>query len=75
MGQVIEFTDPRRSRLNRERVDELTLQLSSVIGNAKLINTEDGDIIMDAISEAKCDEIESLIYLEYLKAGYSDEGL
>lgn len=75
MGQVIEITDPRRSKLNRDRVDELTLKLSGVIGNAELINTEDEDIMMDAISEVKCDEIENLIYLEYLKAGYSDECL
>lgn len=38
-----------------------------------MIETEDGDIVMDAISEMKCNAVETKINLELLKGGYSVE--
>ncbi len=46
-----------------------------IIGNAELTEMEDGDILMDVISEAKCEEIDRLIRLEFLKVGYTMEEL
>ena len=47
--------------------------MSDIIGDAELTEMEDGDILMDSVSETKVKEIEGLIHLEYLKAGYKIE--
>lgn len=66
MGRIIAFEDLRKRKLNEDRIEELELEMCDVIGCAEIYD----DDTLDAISEAKCDEIERLIRLEYLKAGY-----
>lgn len=73
MGKIIDLENVRKKKLNNSKIDELELEMTGIIGEAEFIETEDGDIIMDAISEAKVDEIEKKIKLELLKRGYSME--
>ena len=68
MGKIIEF---HKKHVDEERIKELTLKMSDVIGNAEMTETESGDLVLDAISEMKCDEIEKQIRLELLKGGYT----
>lgn len=75
MGTVIKFEDTRKRKLNKAKIDKLVFEKGMIIGNAELTEMEDGDILMDAISEAKCEEIDRLIRLEFLKAGYTMEEL
>lgn len=75
MGTVIKFEDTRKRKLNKAKIDRLVFEKAMMIGDAEFTETEDGDILMDAISEAKCEEIDKLIHLEYLKAGYTMEEL
>lgn len=70
MAGIIEFN---KRHLDNKRLKELYSELVDIIGNANLIETEDGDVIMDAISQAKCNAVDTLIDLEYLKAGYTIE--
>ena len=70
MGKIIEF---HKKHVDEERIKELTLKMSEVIGNAEMTQTEDGDILLDAVSEMKCSEIEKQIRLELLKGGYTVE--
>lgn len=69
MGEIIEFMDTRKRKLNTSKVEELRLKMSEIISDAELTEMADGDILMDAASEARVKEIEGLIHLEYLKAG------
>ena len=75
MGTVIKFEDTRKRKLNKAKIDKLVFEKGMIIGNAELTEMEDGDILMDVISEAKCEEIDRLIRLEFLKAGYTMEEL
>lgn len=68
MGKIIEF---HKKHVNEEKIKELTLKISDVIGNAEMTETESGDLVLDAISEMKCNEIEKQIRLEMLKSGYT----
>lgn len=70
---VVNFADTKKKKLNTSKIKELTLKMSDIIGDAELTEMEDGDILMDSVSEAKVKEIEGLIHLEYLKAGYKIE--
>lgn len=70
MGKIIEF---QRKHVDKNRIEQLNIKMSEIIGNAEMIETEDGDIILDAVSEVKCNEIEKLIRLELLKGRYSVE--
>lgn len=49
--------------------------MSKLIGDAEMMETEDGDIVMDIASEMKCEAIEKKITMEYLNAGYGMEEL
>lgn len=68
MGKIIEFY---KKHVDEEKIKELTLKMSDIIGNAEMAETESGDIVLDAISEMKCNEIEKQIKLELLKSGYT----
>ena len=68
MGKIIEFNG--RS-VNIEQIKLLQKEMSEIISNAEMIETEEGDIVMDAVSEIKCNAIETKINLELLKGGYS----
>lgn len=70
MGRIIEF---QRKHVDKNRIEQLNMKMSEIIGNAEMIETENGDIILDAVSEMKCNEIEKLIRLELLKGRYSVE--
>lgn len=70
MGKIIEF---QRKHVDKNRIEQLNIKMSEIIGNAEMIETEDGDIILDAVSEMKCNEIEKTIRLELLKGRYSVE--
>ncbi len=73
MGTIVNFTDTKKKKLNTSKIRELILKMSDIIGDAELTEMKDGDILMDSVSEAKVKEIEGLIHLEYLKAGYKIE--
>lgn len=70
MGKIIEFN---RKHVNKEYIDHLYKEMSKVMGNAEMIETGDGDIILDSVSEMKINDIETKINLELLKGGYSVE--
>lgn len=67
MGKIIEFNS---KNVNKEQIELLQKEMSEIISNAEMIETEDGDIVMDAISEMKCNAVETKINLELLKGGY-----
>lgn len=67
MGKIIELD---RKHLNKEYLEKLYDEMSAVIGDAELTETEDGDIRMDPISEVRVGEIEAKIRLEVLRRSY-----
>lgn len=70
IGKIIEFNGKND---NKGQIELLQKEMSEIISNAEMIETEDGDIVMDAISEMKCNAVETKINLELLKGGYSVE--
>ena len=70
MGRIIEF---QRKHIDKNRIGQLNMKMSEIIGDAEMIETEDGDIILDAVSEMKCIEVEKLIRLELLTGRCSME--
>jgi len=70
MGKVIEFN---KKHVNEEYINQLYKEIADITGDAEMIETEDGDILLDTISEMKIDAIETKIKLEMLKGGYSME--
>lgn len=70
MGKIIKFNG---KNVNKRQIELLQKEMSEIISNAEMIETEDGDIVMDAISEMKCNAVETKINLELLKGGYSVE--
>lgn len=70
MGKIAEF---KRKHINEDRIAQLNMRMSEIVGNAEIIETEDGDMILDSVSEMKCDEIEKQVRLELLKGGYTAE--
>lgn len=70
MEKIIEF---HKKYVDKEKINELTLRMSDIIANAEMTETESGDLVLDAISEMKCNEIQKQIKLELLKGGYSME--
>lgn len=70
MGKIIEMNFDKR-KVDEEKLQELYLEISRITGDAEMTETEDGDILLDPISEARIDEIEKQIHIELLKAGYS----
>lgn len=72
MGKIIEL---ERKKLDGDKLHSLRLEMSKLIGDAEMMETEDGDIVMDITSEMKCEAIEKKITMEYLKAGYGMEEL
>lgn len=70
MGRIIEFN---KKHVDEQRLKELETNMSDIIGNAEMTETEDGDILLDAVSEMKCGDIESQIRIELLKGGYKAE--
>lgn len=67
------FDKRKGKKVDEDKLNQLYLEISYITGNAEMIETEDGDVILDPISEAKVDEIEKQIHLELLKGGYSME--
>ena len=47
----------KKKKLNTSKIKELTLKMSDIIGDAELTEMEDGDILMDSVSETKVKEI------------------
>lgn len=72
MEKIIELG---RKKLDEDKLRSLRLEISKIIGDAEMTETEDGDVVMDIASEMKCDVIEKRIVMEYLKAGYAMEEL
>lgn len=70
MGKIIEIN---RKHINKEYIDQLYKEISTIISNAEMTETEDGDILLDSISEMKINELETKINMELLKGGYSLE--
>lgn len=70
MGTIIEFN---RKHVDENRIDSLYKKISEITSNAEMIETADGDIILDAISEMKIYEIEKQINQELFKGGFSVE--
>lgn len=70
MGKIIELN---KKHVNQKYIDQLYRKMSDIIGDAEMIETEDGDIHLDPISEMKIDAIETKINFELLKGGYSME--
>lgn len=48
MRKIIEF---HKKHVDEEKIKELTLKMSDIIGNAEMTETESGDLVLDAISE------------------------
>ncbi len=71
MGKVIEFI-PSGVK-HKQKIEALELEMSAIIANAEMTETDDGDIFLDPVSEAKCDEIQSKYRLELMKMGYGGE--
>jgi len=69
MAKIIEF----KKGINEEQIDQLYKEMSAIVGDAEMIETEDGEILLDAVSEMKISAIETKINLELLKGGYSLE--
>lgn len=67
---IIEFN---KKHVNKEYIDQLYREIADITGDAEMIETEYGDILLDAVSEMKINTIETKINLELLKAGYSME--
>lgn len=72
MGKIIEMNFDKR-KADEEKLNELYLEISRITGDAEMTETDDGDVVLDPISEAKIDEIEKQIHIELLKGGYSME--
>lgn len=70
MGKIIELN---KKHVNQRYIDQLYREISDIIGDADMIETEDGDILLDSISEMKIKELETKINMELLKGGYSLE--
>lgn len=73
MGKIIKFEDTRKKKLNMDKIEVFSAKMSAIIANAEFSEDEEGNIVMDAVSEEKCDELERLIREECLKAGYTME--
>lgn len=72
LGKIIKFKKKSIARKNdNEYLEQLYYQISEITGNAEITETEDGDCILDAVSEMKIAELESKIKRELLKMGYS----
>ena len=72
MGKIIEMNFDKR-KADEEKLNELYLEISRITGDAEMTEADDGDVVLDPISEAKIDEIEKQIHIELLKGGYSME--
>lgn len=70
MGKVIEIS---RKHINEEYINQLYKEMSTIISNAEMTETEDGDILLDSISEMRINALETKINMELLKGGYSLE--
>jgi len=70
MGKIIEFN---KKHVNKKYINQLYREIADITGNADMIETEDGEILLDAVSEMKISAIETKINLELLKGGYSLE--
>lgn len=70
MGKIIELN---RKHINKEYIDQLYKEISVITSDAEMTETEDGNILLDPISEMKVNELERKINLELLKGGYSME--
>ena len=70
MAKIIELN---RKHINEEYVNQLYKVIAFITSNADMTETEDGDVLLDPISEMKINELELKINLELLKGGYSME--
>lgn len=70
MGKVIELN---RKHIDEGYIDQLYKEISKITGDAEMTETEDGNILLDPISEMKISSLEAKINIELLKGGYSTE--
>lgn len=70
MGKIIEIN---RKRVNKEYINQLYKEISTITSDAEMTETEDGEILLDSISEMRIKELETKINMELLKGGYSLE--
>ena len=70
MGQIIEIN---RKHVNKEYINQLYKEISTITSDAEMTETEDGEILLDSISEMRINELETKINMELLKGGYSLE--
>ncbi len=67
MGQIIEIN---RKHVNKEYINQLYKEISTITSDAEMTETEDGEILLDSISEMRINELETKINMELLKGGY-----
>lgn len=70
MGKIIEIN---RKHVNKEYINQLYKEISTITSDAEMTETEDGEILLDSISEMRINELETKINMELLKGGYSLE--
>ncbi|MCI5586416.1 MAG: hypothetical protein MR384_00785 [Lachnospiraceae bacterium] len=70
MGKIIEIN---RKHVNKEYINQLYKEISTITSDAEMTDTEDGEILLDSISEMRINELETKINMELLKGGYSLE--
>ena len=70
MGKIIEIN---RKHVNKEYINQLYKEISTITSDAEMTDTEDGEILLDSISEMRINELEIKINMELLKGGYSLE--
>lgn len=70
MGKIIEIN---RKHINKEYINQLYKEISTITSDAEMTETEDGEILLDSISEMRINELETKINMELLKGGYSLE--
>ena len=62
-----------RKHVNKEYINQLYKEISTITSDAEMTETEDGEILLDSISEMRINELETKINMELLKGGYSLE--
>lgn len=70
MGKIIEIN---RKHINKQYINQLYKEISAITSNAEMTETDDGEILLDSISEMRINELETKINMELLKGGYSLE--
>ena len=58
MGKIIEIN---RKHVNKEYINQLYKEISTITSDAEMTETEDGEILLDSISEMRINELETKI--------------